>query len=194
MKFSIKDLFSKWDQIRSFLRIWSHLLKKSLMENLFFVPKKDEILFHLEPKFQIKFYWEFPGCFTSLVCLSSRISLIICNHWLFHDGGPYRTETSSSICSANQRTGLYMIGISTMKESNRINPNTKDRKTNSCKFGFAVQYFPPDKTFFSSFWPPHIYTFRFSLLFSLDYQVPQIQNSKRSHLQGEGIVEIWFVN
>ena len=33
MKFSIKDSFSKCDQIRSFLRIWSHLLKKSLMEN-----------------------------------------------------------------------------------------------------------------------------------------------------------------
>ena len=36
MKFSIKDFFSKCDQIRSFLRIWSHLLKKSLMENLIF--------------------------------------------------------------------------------------------------------------------------------------------------------------
>ena len=33
MKFSIKDFFSKGDQIRSFLQIWSHLLKKSLMEN-----------------------------------------------------------------------------------------------------------------------------------------------------------------
>ena len=32
--FSIKDFFSKCDQICSFLRIWSHLLKKSLMENL----------------------------------------------------------------------------------------------------------------------------------------------------------------
>ena len=32
MKFSIKDFFSKCDQIRSFLRIWSHLLKKFLME------------------------------------------------------------------------------------------------------------------------------------------------------------------
>ena len=28
-KFSMKDFFSKCDQIRSFLRIWSHLLKKS---------------------------------------------------------------------------------------------------------------------------------------------------------------------
>ena len=36
MRFSIKDFFSKCDQIRSFLRIWSHLLKKSLMENFIF--------------------------------------------------------------------------------------------------------------------------------------------------------------
>ena len=36
MKFSIKDFFSKCDQIHSFLRIWSHLLKRSLMENVIF--------------------------------------------------------------------------------------------------------------------------------------------------------------
>ena len=36
MKFFIKDLFSKCDQIRGFLRIWSHLLKKSLIENFVF--------------------------------------------------------------------------------------------------------------------------------------------------------------
>ena len=36
MKFSIKDFFSKYDQIRRKLRIWSHLLKKSLMENFIF--------------------------------------------------------------------------------------------------------------------------------------------------------------
>ena len=35
-KFSIKDFFSKYDQIHIFLRIWSHLLKKSLMENFIF--------------------------------------------------------------------------------------------------------------------------------------------------------------
>ena len=40
MKFCIKDFFSKCDQIRSFLRIWSHLLKKSLMENLIFCAVK----------------------------------------------------------------------------------------------------------------------------------------------------------
>ena len=32
-KFTIKDFFSKCDQIRSFLRIWSHLL---LMENFIY--------------------------------------------------------------------------------------------------------------------------------------------------------------
>ena len=37
MKFSIKDFFSKCDQVRRKLRIWSHLLKKSLMKILFFV-------------------------------------------------------------------------------------------------------------------------------------------------------------
>ena len=36
MKFSIKDFFSKYDQIRRKLQILSHLLKASLMENLFF--------------------------------------------------------------------------------------------------------------------------------------------------------------
>ena len=36
MKFFIKDFFSKCDQIRSFQRIWSHLLKKPLMENFVF--------------------------------------------------------------------------------------------------------------------------------------------------------------
>ena len=36
MKFYIKDFFSKCDQIRSILQIWSHLLKKSLIQNLIF--------------------------------------------------------------------------------------------------------------------------------------------------------------
>ena len=37
MKISVKDFFSKCDQIHSFLRIWLNLLKKSLMENFIFV-------------------------------------------------------------------------------------------------------------------------------------------------------------
>ena len=36
IKFATKDFFSKYDQIHRKLWIWSHLLKKSLMENLNF--------------------------------------------------------------------------------------------------------------------------------------------------------------
>ena len=36
VKFYIKDFFIKFDQIRSKLRIWSNLLKKSLTENFIF--------------------------------------------------------------------------------------------------------------------------------------------------------------
>ena len=36
MKFSITDFINKYDQIRRKLRIWSHLLNKSVMENFIF--------------------------------------------------------------------------------------------------------------------------------------------------------------
>ena len=36
MKFSMKDFFNRCDQIRGKLQIWSHILKKSLMENSIF--------------------------------------------------------------------------------------------------------------------------------------------------------------
>ena len=43
MKFSTEDFFSKCDQIRSFLQIWSNLLKKSSMENLIFCAVKNKL-------------------------------------------------------------------------------------------------------------------------------------------------------
>ena len=51
MKVSIKDFFGKCEKIRSFLRICSHLIKKSLMENVIFcaviqiyLTKKDDTI------------------------------------------------------------------------------------------------------------------------------------------------------
>ena len=41
MKFSIKDFFSKRDQIRRKLRIWSHLMTKSLKESFIFCAVQD---------------------------------------------------------------------------------------------------------------------------------------------------------
>ena len=43
MKFLIKDFFSKCDQLLSFGRIWSHLLKKPLRENLIFCAELDKV-------------------------------------------------------------------------------------------------------------------------------------------------------
>ena len=56
MKFSIKNFFSKCNQIRSFLRIWSHLLKKCLMENFIFcaVKYKDRTQTKLNVMFNVK--------------------------------------------------------------------------------------------------------------------------------------------
>ena len=39
----MKDFFSKGDQIRNFLRIWSQLLKKSLMESFIFCAGNFEV-------------------------------------------------------------------------------------------------------------------------------------------------------
>ena len=44
MKFSIKDFFSKRDQTHRELRIWSHLLKKSLKKNFIFCFYNQNIL------------------------------------------------------------------------------------------------------------------------------------------------------
>ena len=53
MKFSINDFFSKSDQIRSFLQISLHFLKKSLNENLQ-KPRECSILRVIWPKKQAK--------------------------------------------------------------------------------------------------------------------------------------------
>ena len=41
LKFFNKDFFSQYDQLRSFLRIWSHLLKKVLLEEFNFCAVRD---------------------------------------------------------------------------------------------------------------------------------------------------------
>ena len=54
MKFSGKDLFSKCDQICTFLWIWSHLLKKSLMENFIFCGVPNLIFTKRKKEFFVK--------------------------------------------------------------------------------------------------------------------------------------------
>ena len=57
MKFSINDFFSKCEQIRSFLRIWSHLRKKSLKENLVLYVFHRTHIFHHKPRFSLWKYF-----------------------------------------------------------------------------------------------------------------------------------------
>ena len=57
MKFFIKDFFSKCDQIRNFLRIWSHLLRKSLMENFIFCGLKPHLASILDRNSAKGFYY-----------------------------------------------------------------------------------------------------------------------------------------
>ena len=52
IKFSIKDFFNKRGQIRRFLRIWSHLLKKSLMENFNFCAVQILVIFPITTRFR----------------------------------------------------------------------------------------------------------------------------------------------
>ena len=51
IKFSIKDFFSKCDQIHMNLLIWSHLLKKSFMENIIFGAVEALRKLHISTKF-----------------------------------------------------------------------------------------------------------------------------------------------
>ena len=55
MKFSIKDFLCKCDQIHRKLRIWSHLLKKSLMENFIFCAVVGSKKYFLDIAFKGKF-------------------------------------------------------------------------------------------------------------------------------------------
>ena len=59
LKFFIKDFFSKCDQIRKNLRIWSYLLKRPLMENFIFCAVRPywNIFFHWVIDSKIKRLW-----------------------------------------------------------------------------------------------------------------------------------------
>ena len=60
MKFSVKDFFNNCDQIRSFcsfLRIWSHLPKKSLMENFTFAQYQRELFHWFYATFGVIYYF-----------------------------------------------------------------------------------------------------------------------------------------
>ena len=104
MKFSIEDFLSKCDRNGRKLRIWSHLLKKSLILKHFLCGVGSTLL-----SFTSNFSF---SCHTS----PFHALRFYAQTLLFHDGGRYNIETSPLICKANQWTGFYMITASVMKE------------------------------------------------------------------------------
>ena len=81
MKFCIKNFFSKCDQIWRKLRIWSHLLKKSLMENFIFRTFKILFWFEIHKNFiNLQFFsWDNFHCTLKLFFLLLYLSVVI---WL----------------------------------------------------------------------------------------------------------------
>ena len=51
-----------------------------------------------------------------LFCHNQEI-MQVAKHWLVHDGGSCRIETSPLICSSNKWAGFCIIGTSVMKDS-----------------------------------------------------------------------------
>ena len=92
MKFFIKDFFSKCDQIRSFLRIWSHLLNKSIMENCIFCaashrPGWRQFTNSTRNGFMIE-YWDNSSIRSEIPsCPSVLLIFKFCNTlWISHSG------------------------------------------------------------------------------------------------------------
>ena len=74
-EFFIMDFFIKRNQNRTFLQIWSHLRKKSLMETLIFLTRKRMTCWHIHNMFGISFILFFVS---SYHCLMPRKVCFCC--------------------------------------------------------------------------------------------------------------------
>ena len=107
MKFHIKDFFSKCDQICSFLRIWSHLIKKSLIEISIFCAVLSLLIQHLL-FFYIKHSFFFINYMHSLYIYHYFwvTALIIFDYYSINFLRPLSPLTS--YCSSTMTTGLTL--------------------------------------------------------------------------------------
>ena len=53
MKFSVRDFFSKYDQILKKLQMWPHLMKKSIMKILIFCEMKHLAIYMIKKWFRV---------------------------------------------------------------------------------------------------------------------------------------------
>ena len=84
MKFSIKDFFSKCDQISSFMQIWSHLPRKSLMESSFFVKCISVFVLHQRRSHDPRKHPRWRVLQQSLTVFGSMLSITaLCPFWCY---------------------------------------------------------------------------------------------------------------
>ena len=108
--FSTKNFFVKSDQIRSFLWIWSHLLKKSLMEKFIFCPVNQKTftldIRETSNKLHQTKYWHFV-----LIFLTNNISYTLLK-WLFN--------TAWKVSKYEVSSGTYFLVFGHFSRSARI--------------------------------------------------------------------------
>ena len=98
MKFSIKDFFSKCDQIRRKLRIWSHLLKKFLMQNFIFCAANIWRVLHLfEEHNYSPYFFKVSFFFAELVAVFLIEGYCVMQPF-FHDECVYLIRVNAYIC------------------------------------------------------------------------------------------------
>ena len=106
MKFSIKDFFAKCDEIRRKLRIWSHLLKKSLMENFIFCgvlslrmegSRGSRGVFRTQSDMRWGFYWQHIKLFCKIETLSQMFDRVLNTHLYSKSNLPELKCSRSSI-------------------------------------------------------------------------------------------------
>ena len=93
MKFSIKDFFSYCDQISSFLRIWLHLLMKSLIENFIFCAVADYPYFDCLKTFKNVFRLRLSQCpKINLLKNRNEICEMGFQKWIYKIGNKIETD------------------------------------------------------------------------------------------------------
>ena len=101
VKLFMKDFFSKCDQIRKKLWIWSHLLKKYLIENFFCAVKmaQEEFSFNEVTGWMVLMF----------VRVHSFINVFLRSPWPFHIWCWKMTKLTLKICSVNTARFLKYI-------------------------------------------------------------------------------------
>ena len=109
MRFSIMDFFSKCDQISRKLWIWSHLLKKSLMENFIFCAVNIwRVLRLLEESNCSHYFFKISFFFSELVPVIFAWRVLVMQP-LFHDECVNLTRVNAAIYCHGDALYLHVI-------------------------------------------------------------------------------------